>query len=691
MTIIARTARSISILLLLSIALLGHSLGAEDPGWQLLGPEGAAVRELEQDPSSSDTFYAATWGDLYRSTDGGNTWTPLDLERPVVSIEIDPTDSSKLYAGTDRGELATSLDGGVTWSFRTDPDPFGLNAPAIVLLDPTTPSTLYVGFVESSAFPGTTPGVLKSTDGGASWEGVDDGIESFPIFSMAMDPQNPAVLYLGTRGAVLQTTDGAASWSVLGAGELPSNREVLSLAVDPADSDRIYAGLDIEGIYRSDDGGLTWNEKTTGLSGFEVRDFAFDPTDSSIVYSADSLGVFRSSDRGEMWTAANDGLFALTMATVLVDPTDADHLLTGGFLGVFRSTDGAQSWIPTNTGLAHRSVFRLLADPVTPSTVYASSVSDTLHRSPDAGATWPVLLLDGANAQAPTAMTYAPSAPSTLYTGCDFGVLFRSTDGGGTWTELPIFVDGDRQFATVTSLAVHPQDPMNLYAGLDTGFPLIHSEDAGLTWSPSNQGLDFGDVHAVVIDPRYPSILYAAQRRMFRSIDGGSSWSPASEGLPSFPLEVRDLDMDSGEPPTLFLSVGNGGVFRSTDRAETWQPINDGLPVSSVNTLLIDPDQAEILYAAPSVNGVFRSTDRGTTWSPLNDGFPVASLSITQAPDVKALTLGSSAPERTLYAGAFSTLAPSGVYGLPLPFPSLFIDGFESGDVSAWSSSVSSP
>jgi cysteine-rich repeat protein len=270
---------------------------------------------------------------------------------PVRALAIDPKNTTTLYAVTD-GTMNTfkSTDGGRTWL------PTGLSSgPADGLaIDPSTPTTLY------AAVPG---GVLKSTDGGATWSGVD--FPGLPVF----DPKNPMTLYAGA----LKSTDGGETWNATG---LPAGLFVDPLVIDPKNPMTLYVGAypcvncDLgASVYRSTDGGDTWSTVVTGLPSdvFWITALAVDPINPTTLYLGmevcrgpthslcDGGGLFKTTDSGDTWDAARAGLpsDATVFGPLAIDPVTPTTLyisvqrwMGGG--GVFKSTDGGGTWQATD-------------------------------------------------------------------------------------------------------------------------------------------------------------------------------------------------------------------------------------------------------------------------------------------------------------------------------------------------------
>ena len=342
-------------------------------------PSGEPVA-LAIDPSTPTTLYQGTvGGGVFRSTDGGNTWTPAGLANRVVrALAIDPSTPTTLYAGTGGG-VFRSTDAGASWTALGLTD---LHTQVEVLaIDPVTPTTLYAGTFDAETFGGA---VFRSTNSGNSWTAVLAAPRSF-VLSLAIDPATPTTLYAGTSlifaGGVFRSTDGGNTWSPASTGL--ANLGVSALAIDPSTATTLYAGTD-RGVFRSIDGGNTWSPASTGLGILAVIALAIDPATPTTLYAGTAGGgVFRSVDGGNTWIPASAGLGILDVTDLAIDPVTPTTLYAAGATvspftgsvttGVFRSTDGGNSWTAMNTGLTNLVVYAFAIDPTRPSTLYAAT------------------------------------------------------------------------------------------------------------------------------------------------------------------------------------------------------------------------------------------------------------------------------------------------------------------------------
>jgi YVTN family beta-propeller protein len=248
------------------------------------GLAGAPIWALAIDPATPTILYAGTNSGVFKSTDGGGTWSAANsglAEAPVRVFAIDPTTPTSLYAGTDSG-VFRSTDGGSSWN-RINSGLPGDSVVSALAIDQIAPSSLYAGIAY-----GDDPGAYRSMDGGGMWEIVLQGGVS--VLALAIDPTAPATVYAATAFVgVLKSTDGGATW---GGGDYLQFMETVlyALAIDPSRPGTLYAAGG--GVFRSTDGGATWRAFDAGLPRGEVRTLAIDGSRPSRLYVGTADGVF---------------------------------------------------------------------------------------------------------------------------------------------------------------------------------------------------------------------------------------------------------------------------------------------------------------------------------------------------------------------------------------------------------------
>lgn len=623
------------------------------------------VTVLVVDHSTGSTLYAVTSANsvfnVFKSVDGGANWGVLTTVASVNVLVLDPASGSTIYAGTAQG-LLKSTDGGATWNSIAFSDTSVSN----LAVDPTTPSTLYAG---------TNGHLYKSTDAGGSWTDLKltatGGTDGLWIAGLVVDPSTPSTLYValgeGAGGNIIKSVDAGASWKVIFANAGPFYETSSNLVIDPSNPSTLYR---INPLEKSTDGGASWTPITYTFppanGGYSAYALAVDPRNSNTLYLSTfgiiEHAIFQSPDGGQSWNEVNT---IIPGAVSLAFGPDSRTIYAATGSGVFKSTDAGTNWNATNAGLLVFDMRVLVGDPIRPATVYAGG-NDGLFKSVDGGAKWSPLatfavyslLIDFTN----SSVLYADTGPR--------GFLEKTTDGGSTWSNLEFGGYGG-------AIVMDPDDPNTLYDvnGDDyDGFTISKSVDGGANWQDlyASALAQASWVNALLIDRDTPTTLYAAtDLGLLRSTDGGKSFLPT--GLANTP--VAALAIDPVHPNVFYAATSNNpypndsappglvGLYKSTDGGANWSPINQGLDEilaahATVNALVVDPERANILYLATSGYGVFRSTDGGATWTAFNDGLTLL--------DVRSLALVRPARRggqprvpgsTTLYAGT-----PGGIF-----------------------------
>jgi photosystem II stability/assembly factor-like uncharacterized protein len=315
--------------------------------------------------------------------------------------------------------------------------------------------------------------------------GASCGAQSDTIVSIALHPTNRDIFYVSTNESVYKTRDGGSSWERM-ATDLSTYR-VLTLAVDPTHPATVYAGTMMDAVYKSPDGGQRWMPHNVGLKEHisVVNQFVFDPRDSERIYAATTVGVFRTSDGGRLWEERMSGMKEVHIVVAIALDSSRPHILYAGTTGgAYRTRDGTSSWQKINTGLIPSEVLdaslalgvnTIVVDPLHPHTVYAGTTKG-LFKSDNEGDTWSRIgraLTD----QYISGLLIDPIRPAVLYVGGRSGI-HKSPDGGQTWRS----VNQGLQTLNIRSLAMSPRDPTTLYAGTN-GSGLYRSTNGGETWT----------------------------------------------------------------------------------------------------------------------------------------------------------------------------------------------------------------
>jgi len=520
------------------------------------------VFALAIDPSNSQTVYVGTdGGGVFKSNDGGASWSAASsgmTNTNLRALAVDPTSRLALYAGTAGGGLFKSSDGGASWTAANS----GITGSYIrsLAIDPSNSQTVYAA--------GSV--VFKSTDAGASWT-AGSGL-TVDAASLAIDPNHPQTVYAGTGGGgVCKSTDGGASWTAASNGI--QGTYVVSLAIDPSNSQTVYAGINgyngavngSRGLFKSINGSASWTATSSGVTGTTVTALALDPADSQTLYAGTfGNGLFKSVNGGASWTAANTGISLPDIAALAIDPGRSQTVYAAvSARGIFKSTDGGATWSGVNNGLTftvpgyatiyYQDIGVIAISPGDGQTIYAGSKSTGLFKSTDGGASWGASNngLTGLNV---VSIAIDPANSQTLYAGT-YGSIFKSTDAGASWTASY----SGPAYTSVSCLAIDPGNSQTIYAGI-SGSGVLKSTDGGATWSASNSGIPNSLIYSLAIDPTNSQTLYAGtwQGLVFKSTNGGKSWTAANSGTMQANVNAIAIDQVNST-----VYIGSNGVYKT--------------------------------------------------------------------------------------------------------------------------------
>ena len=390
--------------------------------WNSTNLTNVIISALAINPQTPTILYAGTNSSgVLKSADGGKTWTSTGLTVVgVLSLAINPKTPTTLYVGTNGGAVFTSADEGVSWN-STPLFLYGSCSPcggvSALTIDPLIPTTLFAGTgiitaydYDGSYLYSASGRVFNSTDGGTSWAMsawlTDYESAQTLVIGPHIDLQAPVTLFTGTTLGVLKSTDGGVSWNAAGL----SGVGVLSLVIDPLTPTTLYAGTSSGGVFKSSDGGASW--RLTGLTGAgDVLTLAIDPLTPTTLYAGTSTsGVYKSTNSGGNWSPTGSITWPHDISSISVNPTSV--------VGGSRSTGTVSLSVAAPTGGA---VIALGSDPGNVATVPtsvtvpegATSADFTVSTSPVTGAIEATIwgLYGGASASAVLTVT-APSLTS---------------------------------------------------------------------------------------------------------------------------------------------------------------------------------------------------------------------------------------------------------------------------------------
>jgi len=291
------------------------------------------------------------------------------------------------------------------------------------------PETIYMAVRSSrqtrlNVSDNPTIGLFLSRDAGATWEhkGWRDQIKVF-YAEAGVD----GTLWSACGNGVLRSTDGGATWKITTGWEVT---EVLKVKVDPRDPDVVYAAT-AYGIFKTANKGKSWQAKNKGLDNTFVSDIVIDRTNSARLLVATEGGIYISTHKGESWAPA--ALRGKGVRTIVQDPLRTKRFWAGTEDdGVFLSNKKGERWQPANHNAGLTTVYAIAIDPENSNTIYLGTHEGGVYRSTDGGKSWQQRS-NGMNNLVVHAVAILPSNPKTIFAGTINGGLYRSTNGGETW------------------------------------------------------------------------------------------------------------------------------------------------------------------------------------------------------------------------------------------------------------------
>lgn len=609
--------------------------------------------------TDANVYYAAgADGGVWRTDDGGETWTPLTDTMPTTAmgaLAVDPTNHDVIYAGTGEANYANhsryglglykSVNGGQTWAHLAE-DVFAGRCFAKLLIDPTDTQVLYAAIARAGGFPelaaakghpgATGPvGVFRSTDGGVTWTHLTNGLPNLSATDVAMDPQDSNVIYAGIGrifgdpdNGLYKTVNAGDTWQKLSGNGLPGGTwGRISVAVAPSDRNRVYtlitepadaSGGDAEmlGAYRSDDGGATWVDADTDSELFDLQAtygwflslVTVNPHDADEVYMG-GVTFHRSLEAGNNWLGVTPP--HVDMHAAAWDA--AGRLLVGDDGGVHRSENQAQTWEPLNHGLGTIQFYAGLTTHPDIALWVLGGTQDNGTNRRISNLRW--LHMFGGDG----GWTQRDPVSGEIYLEYQgTGNLFRS-DPTQEWLYMGSGIDPTDRNCFLPPYLIDPQNPTRMLYGTQR---VYESLNAGGFWTALSADLTNGGnaaIRTLAIAPSDSNVVYAATNdsRVLRSDDGGQTFTLIADDAHGWPRTTRELFVHPTDPMTVYLAVGWFGtdqIRKSTDGGQTWQSLDANLPDVPANTVAVDVrGNLETIYLGTD-NGLYRSINGGQSW-----------------------------------------------------------------------------
>lgn len=551
----------------------------------------------------------------------------------LCCIRFEPGNSSVIYVGTAAGGLWKSIDAGLTWNCLTDFLPsIGCSDVAI---DPNNTNILYLASGDIDAGDSPSVGILKSTDGGLSWNttGLTFASNSYHrIGKLLIDPNNSNILYAATTTGIYKTYDAGVNWYRV------SQSNTIDMEFKPGDPNTIYSCR--VNLSKSTNGGVTWTQITSGLpqsSGTARMAIAVSPDEPNAVYVVTaaagtyaSQGVYYSNNSGASFSTQStspnllgwdpsggdsdgQGWYDLAIA---VAPYDANIVIVGG-VNTWRSDDRGVNWYLDShwygggAPYVHADCHDIVFDPVLAGSFFIGC-DGGIFNTLDDGASFTDLSNNLCIAQ-----IYRGDVSGSLH-----GNLISGHQDNGTNVK-----SGANYFSALggdgMDCFIDRTNDNNMFGSIYYG-DFYRSTNGGNNWSGATNGTPGnGDwVTPWEQDPVLPNVLYSGFDRVYKSTNQGISWFPL--GTTTFGT-LKDLEVAPSN--TQYIYVSNGySIFRSTDGGINWTNINGSISGYTITRIAVSPyDENKIWVSVSGYNvdaKVFFSVNAGTTWTNISYGLP---------------------------------------------------------------------
>ncbi len=687
-----------------------------------IGPVGNRVASLAGVPGDRTTYYAgAASGGIWRTTDAGLNWEPVFDDQPVHSIgalAVTPGDPAIVWAGTGESSIRSnvsigngvwkSTDGGDTW---THVGLEGTGRVGRIIVHPRDPDIVYVAAIGHAYAPSQQRGVFRTTDGGATWERVLFVDEHTGAYEMVMDPQNPRKIVATTWDLELKTwrresggpgsgihvtMDGGDTWRRLEGKGLPTRAlGKIAVCMSAGDSDRIYAlietgdGVPINGeetdtgeLWRSDDGGETWR-LTSHSHDLATRQAYYTrcgvaPDDRDEIYFLSSSFSW-STNGGESHTTVryllggNEGP-GWDHHDIWSDPLNGDRIAVAHDGGFSISENRGRSWFRVQLPIAQ--MYHVTADNAIPYNVLGNRQDGPSFRGPSnsrlsglfASGRIPRGEWRGVGGGESGFATADPTDPNIVWSsasgaGAAGGIVVRHDVERGQFRQVEVWPLGTLgwpaedlpyRFQWTFPLLISPHDNNTIYV---TSQHVHRTRNGGQSWevispdlstndksrqtisgglTPDNLGVEFCCViYAFDESPVQEGVFWAGTNDglMHVSRDDGATWTNVTANIPDLPPDgvVRSIDASRWDVAKAYITVEHHQVgdfearaYRTDDFGASWTPITGGVdnyPLDYTRYLLEDPVRPGLLYLGTE-SSLYISYDDGGTWQEFMPGLP---------------------------------------------------------------------
>ncbi len=672
--------------------------------WISAGPvtNSARVEALQGDPNQPGTMYVAFGsGNLWKTTNNGLDWKPIFENQPTLGIgdiAIAPSNSEILYLGTGESlrknrnftmpgtGVYRSDDGGETWTHLGLEETWHIGEIAV---HPHNPDIVFVAAMGKFWSESSSKGIYRTINGGKDWERVLYVNENTRANDIVIAHSNPKIIYAsmwenndntniaesvyGPNSGIYYSSDGGSSWKKSKNG-LPDEPKIgrIGLAVSYQDAQKVYALMDnrneTEGnsaeVYQSMNGGVTWKRSHNDTLrifpgnniGWYFADIYVNPKNDEEIYS---LGVrmAHSKDGGKTFSTVGGNIqhlqpspaqtLHLDHCELWINPFNPNHLALGNDGGLYVSYDKGANWLHLNN-IPTGEFYDITLDNQKPYNIYggvqdnATVYGPAKEWNPHGHDPWKYLWIDAWSGGDGCVTQVDPEDPNTVYFSRQHGDGLRKDMAADTSITIgpsrkKTSKENNLRYNFVSPYFISPHDSKTLYHGANH---VIKSSDRGDSWQiisgniaesskPEKKSWAAG---AIAESELQPGLLYVGTDHgaFWISKNSGKAWKEFSDGLPN--AYIRSIQPSKFKKSRVYLTMTginyddlNNYMFVSENYGKTWNSITADLPNDPANVIQEDPVYENILYAG-CYRGVYISVNRGKSWNLLGNNMPAVSV-----------------------------------------------------------------
>jgi photosystem II stability/assembly factor-like uncharacterized protein len=609
--------------------------------WRNIGPfRGGRVNAVSGVAGQPDTYYfGSVGGGVWKSTNSGRTWTPIFDSQSVASIGgigVAPSNPNVLYVGTGEADLRDSIsfgngvykssDAGKTWKH------LGLDKTrqiSRIMVDPKNPDVVFVAVLGHVYGPHPDRGVYRSRDGGVTWQKVLFKNDDLGAIDLAFDPTNSQIIYAslwnvrrppwfiyapanGPGSGIFKSSDGGTTWQALTDGLPTVGVGRIGLAVSPTNRNRVYAIVDAKdngGLFSSSDAGATWARVSTDARiwgrGWYFNKVTADPNDADTVY-VQNTSIYKSTNGGKTWTPIKGAPGGDDYHQLWIHPDDPKRMIAASDQGAIVTEDGAATW----------------------SSWYNQSTAQLYHVAADN--------------RFPYWVTGAQQDSGAV------GVPTRSNHSeisNHDWTG--VCAGGEAGYT-----APDPLHPEILFGGTVERCNVLTGETRNVSPEQGSGPFRHAWTQPLVFSQANPRALYYANQFLYKTINGGDSWTQISQDLtredPGVPPNLNDAAVANApadkrrgviytiapsplRAPMIWIGTDDGFFHLTNDDGKTWANVTPQEVTSWSKVVMMEASHFDVneAYAALERHQledyepyIYRTRDAGKSWQKITMGLP---------------------------------------------------------------------